>query len=59
MRLLSEFLMTMAEAVIKPSPFQPGIKNSEGLNWVDAAPSPRIGDDGPSAGQDCCGLLLL
>ena len=30
-RLLREFLITMADAVIKPSPFQPGMKNSEGL----------------------------
>jgi hypothetical protein len=33
-RLLRVFLITIAKVVIRPSPFQPGIKNSEGLNEV-------------------------
>jgi hypothetical protein len=56
-RLLRQFLMTMAEAVIKPSPFQPGIKNSDGLK-TDEGVSPEIGDERPSKGHASCGLLL-
>jgi hypothetical protein len=35
-KLLREFLITIAEVVIKPSPFQPGIKNSDGLKVESA-----------------------
>ena len=44
-KLLKQFFMTIAGAVIKPSPFQPGIKNSDGLKWATVAVSPRSGEE--------------